>query len=252
MPPTDVEPPWPPELLPPSLTIITPAPEREATLMPPTWPRPEAASSPDRKLKLETSPALPAELAVALMPTQLPPSDQKPVASLDLAPAASPPEAPTEQQEADQVPPAVSSVELQSAPAVAPPEDHSCSSRGRRQQGLRERKAPALAFPPKLLAEQLTQMDVELLRKVVALNCVQAISTLHSEKGEEHLAPTIRAVITQMHRVSNCVITTCLGDQSTTALDRVRILEHWVEVSRVHCGRAGPPSLLGPGCHSWL
>ncbi|XP_077015578.1 ral guanine nucleotide dissociation stimulator-like isoform X2 [Tamandua tetradactyla] len=232
MPPTDVEPPWPPELLPPSPTIITPAPEREASLMPPTWPRPEAASSPAREPKLETSPALPAELAVALMPTELPPSDQKPVTSLNLAPAASPPEAPTEQQEADQVPPAVPSVELQSAPAVAPPEDHSCSSRGRRDQGLREWKAPVLAFPPRLLAEQLTQMDVELFRKVVAFDCVQAISTLRSEKGEEHLAPTIRAVITQMHRVSNCVITTCLGDHSMTASDRARILEQWVEVAR--------------------
>ncbi|XP_077004724.1 ral guanine nucleotide dissociation stimulator-like isoform X4 [Tamandua tetradactyla] len=232
MPPTDVEPLWPPELLPPSPTIITPAPEREAALISPTWPRPEAASSPDRESKLETSPALPAELAVALMPTQLPPSDQKPVTSLDLAPAASPPEAPTEQQEADQVPPAVPSVELQSVPAVTAPEDHSCSSRGRREQGLRERKVPVLAFPPRLLAEQLTKMDVELFRKVVAFDCVQAISTLCSEKGEEHLAPTICAVITQMHRVSNCVITTCLSGQSTTASDKARILEHWVEVAR--------------------
>ncbi|XP_076991235.1 ral guanine nucleotide dissociation stimulator-like [Tamandua tetradactyla] len=92
--------------------------------------------------------------------------------------------------------------------------------------------AHVLAFPPSLLAEQLTQMDVELFRRVVAFGCVQAFSTLRSEKGEEHLAPTIRAVITQMHRVSNCVITTCLGDQSTTASDRARILEHWVEVAR--------------------
>ncbi|XP_076978398.1 ral guanine nucleotide dissociation stimulator-like [Tamandua tetradactyla] len=75
-------------------------------------------------------------------------------------------------------------------------------------------------------------MDVELFRKVVTFDCVQAISILHSEKGQEHLAPTIHAVITQMHRVSNCVKTTCLGDQSTTALDRARILEHWVEVAR--------------------
>ncbi|XP_077022450.1 ral guanine nucleotide dissociation stimulator-like isoform X2 [Tamandua tetradactyla] len=252
MPPTDVEPLWPPELLPPSPTIITPAPEREAALISPTWPRPEAASSPDQEPKLETSPALPAELAVALMPTQLPPSDQKPVASLDLAPAASPPEAPTEQQEADQVPTAVPSVELQSVPAVTPPEDHSCSSLGRREQGLRERKVPVLAFPPRLLAEQLTQMDVELFRKVVAFDCVQAISTLCSEKCEENLAPTIYAVITQMHLVSNCVITTCLSGQSTTASDRARILERWVEVARVRCGRAGPPSLLDLGCHSWL
>ncbi|XP_076988734.1 uncharacterized protein LOC143659535 [Tamandua tetradactyla] len=129
MPPADVEPPWPEPLL-PTLTIITPAPERETTPMPSALPPPEATSSRDRELKLATSPALPEELAVALMPPQLPPSGPKPVAFPDLAPAASPPETPTEYQEADQVPPAVPSVELQSEPAVAPPEDHCCSSRG--------------------------------------------------------------------------------------------------------------------------
>ncbi|XP_076996326.1 uncharacterized protein LOC143666519 [Tamandua tetradactyla] len=155
MPPADVEPPWPPELLPP-----TPATEREAAPRPPALPPSEAASSPDQELKLETSPALPAEQVVALMPPQLPPSGPKPVAPLDLAPAASPPEAPTEQQEADQVPPAMPSVELQSAPAVTPPGDHSCSSHGHQEKGLREVKALVLAFPPRLLAEQLTQIDV--------------------------------------------------------------------------------------------
>ncbi|XP_077000245.1 ral guanine nucleotide dissociation stimulator-like isoform X3 [Tamandua tetradactyla] len=35
-----------------------------------------------------------------------------------------------------------------------------------------------------------------------------------------------------MQRVSNYVITTCLGDQSMKALDRARILEHWIEVAR--------------------
>ncbi|XP_077021349.1 ral guanine nucleotide dissociation stimulator-like isoform X2 [Tamandua tetradactyla] len=161
MPPADVEPPWPPALLPPTPTSFTPAPEREATPMPPALPPSEAASSPDQEPKLETSPASPAELTVALMPPQLPPSGPRPVASLHLAPAALPPEAPTEQQEADQVPPAMPSVELQSAPAVAPPEDHSCSSCGHREQGLREGKVPVLAFPPRLLAVQLTQIDVE-------------------------------------------------------------------------------------------
>ncbi|XP_077013888.1 uncharacterized protein LOC143681056 isoform X1 [Tamandua tetradactyla] len=107
MPPADVEPPWPPELLLPS-----PAPEREAALRPPALPPSEAASSPDQEPKLETPPALPAEQAVALMPPQLPPSGLKPVAPLDLSPAAAPPEAPTEQQEADSVPPAMPSVEL--------------------------------------------------------------------------------------------------------------------------------------------
>ncbi|XP_077013846.1 uncharacterized protein LOC143681023 [Tamandua tetradactyla] len=160
MPPADVEPPWPPELLPPTLTVLTSAPEREAALRPPALPPSESASSPDQELKLETSPALPAEQAVALMPPQLPPSGPKPVAPVDLAPAASPPEAPTEQQEAGRVPLAVPSVELQSVPGVTPPGDHCCSSRGHREQGLREGKAPVLAFPARLQAEQLSQINV--------------------------------------------------------------------------------------------
>ncbi|XP_076989254.1 uncharacterized protein LOC143659820 [Tamandua tetradactyla] len=177
MPPADVQPPWPPELLLPTSTILTPAPEREGAPMPPL----KATSSPDLEPKLETSPSLPAERVVALMPPQLPPSGPKPVASLDLAPAASPPEAPTEHQRADQVPPPVPSVELQSVPAVAPPEDHSCSSRGPREQGLREGKAPILAFPPRLLAEQLTQIDVP---------TIPHLWTLLSELASLQSAPT--------------------------------------------------------------
>ncbi|XP_077013798.1 uncharacterized protein LOC143681009 isoform X2 [Tamandua tetradactyla] len=153
MPPADVEPPW-------HLTVLTSTPEREAALRPPALPSSEAVSSPDQELKLEMSPALPAEQAVALRPSQLPPSGPKPVAPVDLTPAAAPPESPTEQQEANQVPPAMPSVELQSAPAVTPPGDHYCSSRGHREQGLREGKAPVLAFPARLLAEQLSQIDV--------------------------------------------------------------------------------------------
>ncbi|XP_077020039.1 uncharacterized protein LOC143687189 [Tamandua tetradactyla] len=118
MPAADLAPPWSPELL-----LPTPAPEREAVPRPPALPPSEASSSPALEPKLETSPALPAEQVVALMPPQLPPSGLKPVASLDLVPAASPPEAPTEQQEADQVPPAIPSVPLQSTPAVTPPGD---------------------------------------------------------------------------------------------------------------------------------
>ncbi|XP_077000411.1 ral guanine nucleotide dissociation stimulator-like [Tamandua tetradactyla] len=115
------------------------------------------------------------------MPPQLPPSGPKPVASLDLAPAALPPEAPAEQQEADQGPPAMPSVELQSVSAVTPPEDHSCFSRGHREQGQREGKAPILAFPPRLLAERLTQIDVP---------TVPHLWMLLSELASLQLAPT--------------------------------------------------------------
>ncbi|XP_077013885.1 uncharacterized protein LOC143681053 isoform X3 [Tamandua tetradactyla] len=165
MPPADVEPPW-------HLTVLTSTPEREAALRPPALPPSEAVSSPDQELRLEMSPALPAEQAVFLRPPQLPPSGPKPVAPVNLTPAAAPPEAPTEQQEADRVPLAVRSVELQSAPGVTPPGDHCCSSRGHREQGLREGKAPILAFPARLQAEQLSQIDVG-YKYISRLECIQ-------------------------------------------------------------------------------
>ncbi|XP_076984317.1 ral guanine nucleotide dissociation stimulator-like [Tamandua tetradactyla] len=75
-------------------------------------------------------------------------------------------------------------------------------------------------------------MDVELFRKVVPYHCLGSIWSQRDKKGKEHLAPTIRATVTQFNRVANCVITTCLGDRSTKALDRARVVEHWIEVAR--------------------
>nr|XP_058165321.1 ral guanine nucleotide dissociation stimulator-like [Dasypus novemcinctus] len=52
------------------------------------------------------------------------------------------------------------------------------------------------------------------------------------QKGKEHVAPTVRAVISQVNRVADCVIATCLGDRSVKAADRARVVEHWIEVAR--------------------
>ncbi|KAK7797577.1 hypothetical protein U0070_027238 [Myodes glareolus] len=38
--------------------------------------------------------------------------------------------------------------------------------------------------------------------------------------------------VAQFNNVANCVITTCLGDQSMKAPDRARVVEHWIEVAR--------------------
>ncbi|XP_077013799.1 uncharacterized protein LOC143681009 isoform X3 [Tamandua tetradactyla] len=199
MPPADVEPPW-------HLTVLTSTPEREAALRPPALPSSEAVSSPDQELKLEMSPALPAEQAVALRPSQLPPSGPKPVAPVDLTPAAAPPESPTEQQEANQVPPAMPSVELQSAPAVTPPGDHYCSSRGHREQGLREGKAPVLAFPARLLAEQLSQIDVG-YKYISRLECLQEGYTCTNFCNMEELKAWFGAV--DQLRESECYHLSC-------------------------------------------
>jgi hypothetical protein len=92
----------------------------------------------------------------------------------------------------------------------------------------------------------LTPLPQELFKKVVPYHCLGSIWSQRDKKGKEHLAPTIRATVTQFNSVANCVITTCLGDQSTKAPDRARVVEHWIEVARVGCrsGLGTPLHLL--------
>ncbi|ELV12664.1 Ral guanine nucleotide dissociation stimulator, partial [Tupaia chinensis] len=108
-----------------------------------------------------------------------------------------------------------------SGPTEAEPEEN----------GLSE-KPHLLRFPPDLVAEQFTLMDAELFKKVVPYHCLGSIWSQRDKKGKEHLAPTIRATVTQFNSVANCVITTCLGDRSMRAPDRARVVEHWIEVAR--------------------
>lgn len=82
----------------------------------------------------------------------------------------------------------------------------------------------------------------ELFKKVVPYHCLGSIWSQRDKKGKEHLAPTVRATVTQFNNVANCVITTCLGDWSVTARDRARVVEHWIEVARVRLrGGLGEP-----------
>ena len=86
---------------------------------------------------------------------------------------------------------------------------------------------------------------------MVPSHCLGSIWSQRDKKGKEHLAPTVRATVTQFNSVANCVITTCLGDRSATTRDRARVVEHWIEVARVRLGGTGkrchrphPPSGL--------
>lgn len=68
---------------------------------------------------------------------------------------------------------------------------------------------------------------------MVPYHCLGSIWSQRDKKGKEHLAPTVRATVTQFNSVANCVITTCLGDRSVSARHRARVVEHWIEVARV-------------------
>uniref|UniRef100_A0A2K6M0E2 Ras-GEF domain-containing protein n=1 Tax=Rhinopithecus bieti TaxID=61621 RepID=A0A2K6M0E2_RHIBE len=80
-------------------------------------------------------------------------------------------------------------------------------------------------FPPRLLAEQLTLMDVELFKKVELCDCL-------AKEGNEHVAPTVHATIAHFNRLTNCITTSCLGNHGMRAWDRARVVEHWIKVAR--------------------
>uniref|UniRef100_A0A8D2KHF5 Ral guanine nucleotide dissociation stimulator n=1 Tax=Urocitellus parryii TaxID=9999 RepID=A0A8D2KHF5_UROPR len=175
---------------------------------------------------LEPSEAEPEAPVLALKPTpelQLEP-EPVPAPAPELEPVASP---------APEREPALSQTlepEPTSAPALSV--EPCWPSPVSTENGLSQEKPHLLAFPPDLVAEQFTLMDAELFKKVVPYHCLGSIWSQRDKKGKEHLAPTIRATVTQFNNVANCVITTCLGDRSMKASDRARVVEHWVEVAR--------------------
>uniref|UniRef100_A0A8C1SGG0 Ral guanine nucleotide dissociation stimulator n=1 Tax=Cyprinus carpio TaxID=7962 RepID=A0A8C1SGG0_CYPCA len=89
-----------------------------------------------------------------------------------------------------------------------------------------------MSFSPALVAEQLTVMDAELFKRVVPYHCLGGIWSQRDKKGKEHLAPTIRATVSQFNSVTNCVIATCLDNRSLRPFQRAKRIEHWIEVAR--------------------
>ncbi|XP_028918775.2 ral guanine nucleotide dissociation stimulator isoform X2 [Ornithorhynchus anatinus] len=118
------------------------------------------------------------------------------------------------------------------AEAVEPVEAVSCPFQAAEENGLGEGKPDFLAFSPETVAEQFTLMDAELFKKVVPYHCLGCIWSQRDKKGKEHLAPTIRATVSQFNCVTNCVIATCLGDRSLKAQQRAKVVERWIEVAR--------------------
>ncbi|MBN3297605.1 GNDS protein, partial [Amia calva] len=81
--------------------------------------------------------------------------------------------------------------------------------------------------------EDLNQVPMELFKKVVPYHCLGSIWSQRDKKGKEHLAPTIRATVTQFNCVTNCVIATCLSDKGLKPTQRAKVVERWIEVARV-------------------
>ncbi|XP_064425786.1 ral guanine nucleotide dissociation stimulator-like [Mirounga angustirostris] len=114
----------------------------------------------------------------------------------------------------------------------APASEASCPWHVTSENSPAEEKRELMAFPPQLVAEQLTIVDAELFKKVVPSHCLGSTWSKRNKPGNEHLAPTVRATITHFQSVTSCVLTTCLGDLSMTAQDRARVVEHWIHVAQ--------------------
>ncbi|XP_012992680.2 ral guanine nucleotide dissociation stimulator isoform X5 [Esox lucius] len=100
------------------------------------------------------------------------------------------------------------------------------------ENGYEDERLDFLNFDPTVVAEQFTLMDAELFKKVVPYHCLGSIWSQRDKKGKEHLAPTIRATVTQFNCVTNCVIATCLSERSLKAAHRAKLVERWIEVAR--------------------
>ncbi|XP_047380820.1 ral guanine nucleotide dissociation stimulator isoform X3 [Sciurus carolinensis] len=213
---------------------LAPSPVAAPASKPEPAPAPALAPAPVAAPASEPEPAPAPALAPA--PVAAPASEPEPAPApvLDQEPAPAPaPELEPIAAPAREPDPALSQT-LESEPTSAPvlSAEPCWPSPVSTENGLSEEKPHLLAFPPDLVAEQFTLMDAELFKKVVPYHCLGSIWSQRDKKGKEHLAPTIRATVTQFNNVANCVITTCLGDRSMKASDRARVVEHWVEVAR--------------------
>uniref|UniRef100_A0A8B9CW52 Ral guanine nucleotide dissociation stimulator n=1 Tax=Anser brachyrhynchus TaxID=132585 RepID=A0A8B9CW52_9AVES len=121
---------------------------------------------------------------------------------------------------------------LSFAPSLAAVDHGGCTFQLVEENGVGDGKSDFLSFSPEMVAEQFTLMDAELFKKVVPYHCLGCIWSQRDKKGKEHLAPTIRATVSQFNSVANCVIATCLGDRSLKPQQRAKVVERWIEVAR--------------------
>ncbi|NXT35110.1 RGL1 protein, partial [Pelecanoides urinatrix] len=86
-------------------------------------------------------------------------------------------------------------------------------------------------FQDDLVAEQLTYMDATLFKKVVPYHCLGCIWSQRDKKENKHLAPTIRATISQFNAVTRCVVSTILKSRELKTQQRAKIIEKWIHIA---------------------
>ncbi|XP_075566999.1 ral guanine nucleotide dissociation stimulator-like 1 isoform X2 [Pelecanus crispus] len=86
-------------------------------------------------------------------------------------------------------------------------------------------------FQEDLVAEQLTYMDAKLFKKVVPYHCLGCIWSRRDKKENKHVAPTIRATISQFNAVTKCVVSTILKSKELKTQQRAKIIEKWIHIA---------------------
>lgn len=73
----------------------------------------------------------------------------------------------------------------------------------------------------------------QLFKKVVPHHCLGCIWSQRDKKENKHLAPTIRATISQFNALTKCVVSTILGGKELKTQQRARIIEKWINIAHV-------------------
>ncbi|XP_032677985.1 ral guanine nucleotide dissociation stimulator isoform X3 [Odontomachus brunneus] len=85
--------------------------------------------------------------------------------------------------------------------------------------------------PQRHFAEQLTRMDAEVFKKLVAHQCLGAVWS-RKDRSRSHDAATVLATVNQFNAVSLRVISTILTDTTLKSQERARILETWIDIAQ--------------------
>ncbi|KAK7580177.1 hypothetical protein V9T40_000806 [Parthenolecanium corni] len=86
------------------------------------------------------------------------------------------------------------------------------------------------SISPKLFAEQLTRIDVELFKKVIPHQCLGAVWS--REKSRSTDAATVLATISQFNSVSYRVMSTILMPDDLKPHERAKIISIWIDIAQ--------------------
>ncbi|XP_015191248.1 PREDICTED: ral guanine nucleotide dissociation stimulator isoform X1 [Polistes dominula] len=103
------------------------------------------------------------------------------------------------------------------------------SSNSNGDQGIVNYTFPEV--PQRHFAEQLTRMDAEVFKKLVAHQCLGAVWS-RRDRSRNHEAATVLATVNQFNAVSLRVISTILTEPTMKSQDRARILETWIDIAQ--------------------